>query len=68
MFRNSRNGSSQKTLATEVGDIDLAVVRDRAGSFTPMLVPKGQRRLDGLDPQPWRCLGARPEHSLSTGI
>ena len=23
--------------------------RDRNGSFTPMLVPKGQRRLDGLD-------------------
>ncbi|WP_420835731.1 hypothetical protein [Actinomyces ruminis] len=23
--------------------------RDRAGTFTPMLVPKGQRRLDGLD-------------------
>lgn len=49
MFPNSRNGSTGKTLATEVGDIDLAVPRDRAGSFTPMLVPKGSRRLDGLD-------------------
>jgi transposase-like protein len=46
---NSRNGTSPKTLSTEVGDIELAVPRDRAGTFTPMLVPKGQRRLDGLD-------------------
>jgi transposase-like protein len=48
-FANSRNGTSPKTVATEIGDIDLAVPRDRHGSFTPMLVPKGQRRLDGLD-------------------
>ena len=48
-FPNSRNGSSSKTVATEVGDIELAVPRDRDSTFTPMLVPKGQRRLDGLD-------------------
>ena len=29
--------------------MDLDIPRDRAGTFTPMLVPKGQRRLDGLD-------------------
>ena len=46
---NSRNGTSAKTVATEVGDVELAIPRDRAGTFTPMLVPKGQRRLDGLD-------------------
>ncbi|MFC7752176.1 IS256 family transposase [Tsukamurella soli] len=46
---NSRNGSTQKTLATEVGPVRLAVPRDRDGSFTPRLVPKGQRRLGGLD-------------------
>jgi len=49
LYPNSRNGTSPKTVATEIGDIDLAVPRDRNGSFTPMLVPKGQRRLDGLD-------------------
>lgn len=48
-FPNSRNGTSSKTVSTEVGDVDLDVPRDRAGTFTPMLVPKGQRRLDGLD-------------------
>jgi len=46
---NSRNGASPKTLATEVGDVALAVPRDRAGSFEPRLVPKGARRAGGLD-------------------
>lgn len=48
-FPNSRNGTYSKTVATEIGDIELAVPRDRQGTFTPMLVPKGARRLDGLD-------------------
>lgn len=46
---NSRNGHYAKTVTSEVGDIELAVPRDRAGTFTPMLVGKGQRRLDGVD-------------------
>jgi len=45
---NSRNGSTPKRLGTEVGDVDLATPRDRNGSFEPRLVPKGQRRVDGL--------------------
>ena len=48
-FPNSRNGSFAKSVASEIGDIELAVPRDRGGTFTPMLVPKGSRRLDGLD-------------------
>ncbi|MDO3398158.1 IS256 family transposase, partial [Nocardioides sp. SOB44] len=44
-----RNGTTPKTVATQVGDVSLAVPRDRAGTFTPRLVPKGQRRLGGLD-------------------
>ena len=48
-FPNSRNGSSAKTVATSVGDVDLAIPRDRDGTFTPMLVPKGSRRVGGLD-------------------
>src|SRR5690349_2105069 len=46
---NSRNGTSPKTLATEVGPVPLAVPRDRDGSFEPRLVPKGTRRAGGLD-------------------
>src|SRR3954451_17153193 len=46
---NSRNGTTPKTLASEVGDVALAVPRDRSGSFEPRLVPKGSRRAGGLD-------------------
>ncbi len=46
---NSRNGSTPKTVATEVGPVPIATPRDRAGTFEPRLVGKGQRRLGGLD-------------------
>lgn len=46
---NSRNGSYAKIVASEAGDIEILVPRDRDGSFTPRLVPKGSRRLGGLD-------------------
>lgn len=45
---NSRNGVTGKTLQSEVGPIEVNVPRDRAGTFTPMLVPKNTRRLGGL--------------------
>lgn len=45
---NSRNGTSPKTVMTEIGAVELAVPRDRAGTFEPATVPKHQRRLDGL--------------------
>ncbi|MGO2081839.1 IS256 family transposase [Glutamicibacter arilaitensis] len=46
---NSRNGAYPKTVSTIAGDIDLQIPRDRAGTFTPTLVPKGSRRTGGLD-------------------
>lgn len=46
---NSRNGTTGKTLLTEVGGIDLEVPRDRNGSFAPRIVRKGQTRLDGFN-------------------
>src|SRR5699024_10119716 len=46
---NSRNGSFPKTVATSAGDVDLTIPRDRDGQFVPRLVPKGSRRLGGLD-------------------
>jgi putative transposase len=46
---NRRNGSSVKTLNTEVGPVRVAVPRDRDGSFDPVLVPKQARRSGGLD-------------------
>jgi putative transposase len=34
---------------SEAGQVPLDVPRDRDGSFAPQLVPKGQRRIGGLD-------------------
>jgi putative transposase len=46
---NSRNGTTAKTVLTDVGAVDLAVPRDRAGSFEPRIVRKGQTRLEGFN-------------------
>lgn len=46
---NSRNGTRSKELLTEAGPVQIAVPRDRDGSFAPQLVRKRQRRLSGLD-------------------
>jgi putative transposase len=46
---NSRNGTRAKTVLTEAGPVELAVPRDRDGSFAPQLVKKRQRRLSGVD-------------------
>ena len=46
---NSRNGTTPKTVGTEVGDIGLDQPRDRNSSFASALVPKGARRLGGLE-------------------
>src|SRR6266550_7873304 len=46
---NSRNGKRGKTLLTEVGPVDIAVPRDRDGTFTPTIVPKRSRRLGGVE-------------------
>jgi putative transposase len=46
---NSRNGTTPKTVLTDVGAVDLAVPRDRNGTFEPQIVRKGQTRLDGFN-------------------
>ena len=43
---NSRNGVSAKTVLTEEGAVELSVPRDRAGTFEPQLIAKGQTRFD----------------------
>jgi putative transposase len=44
---NNRNGTVGKTVLTDVGAVDLAVPRDRNGTFEPQIVRKGQTRLKG---------------------
>jgi putative transposase len=46
---NSRNGRRGKTVLTEAGPVEIAVPRDRDGSFEPRIVAKRQRRLSGVD-------------------
>ncbi len=46
---NSRNGTTPKTLLTEVGPVQLDVPRDRNSTFQPAIVPKGATRLAGFD-------------------
>lgn len=46
---NSRNGYSEKTVLTGDGAIEITVPRDRNSTFEPVIVSKGERRLDGFD-------------------
>src|SRR5579864_5661153 len=44
---NYRNGTIAKTVQTGVGPVGLAVPRDRAGTFEPLLIPKRSGRVAG---------------------
>jgi len=46
---NSRNGTSRKRLKGDFGEAEIAVPRDRNGTFTPQIVPPHQRRFTGFD-------------------
>jgi len=44
---NSRNGYSEKTLKTSLGDMEITIPRDRKGEFEPQIVKKNQTTLSG---------------------
>lgn len=44
---NCRNGYSEKTMKTSFGEMNLAIPRDRKGSFDPQIVKKQQTTLTG---------------------
>lgn len=46
---NERNGARTKTVITQIGPVQIDVPRDRDGTFTPAIVKKRQRRLEGVD-------------------
>ena len=48
---NSRNGTTQKTLKGDHGEVLIETPRDRNSSFEPQLVKKGQTRITGMDEQ-----------------
>ena len=46
---NARNGKSRKTLKGNSGEMEIAVPRDRNGTFQPQLIEKHQTRWKDLD-------------------
>ena len=46
---NAQNGYGRKTVTTESGKLDLAILRDRKASFDPKLIAKYQRRFPDFD-------------------
>ena len=46
---NSRNGTSKKTLASDLGEMPVEVPRDRQSTFEPQIVPKGHTRFAGFN-------------------
>ena len=46
---NRRNGTSNKTVKSKHGAIELEIPRDRDAEFEPQIVKKHQRRFDGFD-------------------
>ena len=48
---NSRNGHSRKKVRSDYGDLDLQIPRDRNSEFDPVVVPKNQRDISGIEDQ-----------------
>ena len=47
---NSRNGyCKSKKVETKYGSIEVKTTRDRQGSFTPVIIEKGQTKLTGFE-------------------
>lgn len=48
---NRRNGHSKKQLKSSYGNIDINVPRDREGTFNPLVVPKYENDISGIENQ-----------------
>ena len=49
MSKNYRNGYSQKTIKTQLGEVNVKVPRDRNGKYEPQIVGKYSRNADGME-------------------
>jgi hypothetical protein len=67
---NHRNGYSKKTVLTDAAKIEIAVPRDRAGTFDPQLIAKYQRRFPGFDEKivSMHARGMRVNPALNTKL
>ena len=48
---NYRNGTSKKTVKSNLGEIELNIPRDRNGSFEPVIVQKNSRDISNIEQQ-----------------
>jgi transposase-like protein len=46
---NSRNGSTRKTLRSDLGSLEINTPRDRLGEFSPEIIKKRQTRTPSMD-------------------
>src|SRR6187402_206179 len=46
---NARNGYGKKKIKTQYGESEIKVPRDRDSSFNPMIVPKRESMVEGLE-------------------
>ena len=46
---NSRNGHFKKTVNSSQGEIELKVPRDRKGEYEPVIVPKHEKDISGIE-------------------
>lgn len=46
---NARNGYSTKKIKTSLGESEIHIPRDRDASFNPMIIPKRENMVDGLE-------------------
>ncbi|GAA3724060.1 hypothetical protein HDA32_000611 [Spinactinospora alkalitolerans] len=58
---NARDGARSTTVTTEAGPVEIEVPRDRDGSFTPAIVKKRQRRLNGVNSRRAVAVSQRPD-------
>ena len=49
MSKNYRNGYSQKTIKTQLGEVNVKVPRDRNGEYEPQIIGKYDRNADGME-------------------
>lgn len=47
--QNRRNGYSRKSLKTTMGEVEVAVPRDREATFEPAIVPKRTKDVSGIE-------------------
>ena len=47
--KNYRNGYSQKTVKSQLGEVQIKIPRDRKGEYEPQIIEKYNRNADGME-------------------